>query len=57
MLRLSSLGDAMPGAVLAVGVIVPMAGFDNWLDSVMRDWFGVSTGLLLSGSAFARVFA
>ncbi len=57
MLRLSSLGYAMPGAVLAVGVIVPMAGFDNWLDSVMRDWFGVSTGLLLSGSAFALVFA
>ena len=57
MLRLSSLGYAMPGAVLAVGVIVPMAGFDNWLDGLMRDWFGVSTGLLLSGSAFALVFA
>lgn len=57
MLRLSSLGYAMPGAVLAVGVIVPLAGFDNWLDGLMRDWFGVSTGLLLSGSAFALVFA
>ncbi|WP_417518178.1 ABC transporter permease [Marinobacter sp.] len=57
LMRLSSLGYAMPGAVLAVGVIVPLAGFDNWLDSLMREFFGVSTGLLLSGSAFAIVFA
>jgi iron(III) transport system permease protein len=57
MMRLSSLGYAMPGAVLAVGVIIPLAGFDNWLDSVMRNTFNVSTGLLLSGSAFALVFA
>lgn len=57
LMRLSSLGYAMPGAVLAVGVIVPLAGFDNWLDSLMRDYLGVSTGLLLSGSAFALIFA
>ncbi|KAA1173847.1 iron ABC transporter permease [Marinobacter salinexigens] len=57
LMRLSSLGYAMPGAVLAVGVIVPLAGFDNWLDAIARDWFGFSTGLLLSGTAFAMVFA
>jgi iron(III) transport system permease protein len=57
LMRLSSLGYAMPGAVLAVGVIVPLAGFDNWLDSLMRDYFGFSSGLLLSGSAFALIFA
>lgn len=57
LMRLSSLGYAMPGAVLAVGVIVPLAGFDNWLDSLMREFFGISTGLLLSGSVFALVFA
>lgn len=57
MMRLSSLGYAMPGAVLAVGVIVPLAGFDNWVDGILRDNFGISSGLLLSGSAFALVFA
>ncbi|PXX91656.1 iron ABC transporter permease [Marinobacter vulgaris] len=57
MMRLSSLGYAMPGAVLAVGVIVPLAAFDNRVDSIMRDTFGVSSGLLLSGSAFALIFA
>jgi len=57
LMRLSSLGYAMPGAVLAVGVIVPLAGFDNWLDFLMREYLGISTGLLLSGSAFALIFA
>ncbi len=57
LMRLSSLGYAMPGAVLAVGVIIPLAGFDNWLDDWMRQLFGISTGLLLSGSTFALVFA
>jgi iron(III) transport system permease protein len=57
LMRLSSLGYAMPGAVLAVGVIVPLAGFDNWLDGLMRDYLGFSSGLLLSGSAFALIFA
>jgi len=57
LLRFSSLGYAMPGAVLAVGVIVPLAGFDNWFDGLMRDYLSVSTGLLLSGTAFGLIFA
>ncbi|BES71140.1 iron ABC transporter permease [Marinobacter nanhaiticus D15-8W] len=57
LMRLSSLGYAMPGAVLAVGVIVPFAAFDNWLDLRMERWFGWNSGLLLSGTAFAIVFA
>ncbi len=55
--RLSSLGYAMPGAVLAIGVIVPFAAFDNALDALLRSTFGISTGLLLSGTIFAVVFA
>ena len=55
--RSAVLGYALPGAVLAIGVIIPFAAFDNGLDSFMREQFGVSTGLLLSGTAFAIVFA
>lgn len=57
LMRLSSLGYAMPGAVLAVGVIIPLAAFDNQVDDLMRNWFGISTGLLLSGTSFALIFA
>lgn len=51
--RLASLGYAVPGAVLALGVIIPTAWLDNTVDAFMRDTFGISTGLLLSGSIFA----
>jgi iron(III) transport system permease protein len=55
--RFSSLGYAMPGAVLALGVIIPLAAFDNGLDAFMRRHFDVSTGLLLSGTTFAIILA
>lgn len=57
LIRLSSLGYAMPGAVIAVGVIVPLAAFDNWLDLRMEAWFDIRTGLILSGTIFAMVYA
>lgn len=57
LIRLSSLGYAMPGAVIAVGVIIPLAAFDNWLDLRMEQWFDVRTGLILSGTVFAMVYA
>ena len=55
--QISSLGYAVPGAVLAIGVIIPLAAFDNWFDGLAREFFGVSTGLLLSGSIIAVLFA
>ena len=54
---LAGLGYAIPGAVIAVGLLVPLAGFDNALDTWMRASFGVSTGLLLTGSAVVLVLA
>ncbi len=55
--RLASVGYAIPGAVLALGVLIPFAAFDNALDAKMRDIFGISTGLILSGTIFALIFA
>lgn len=51
------LGYAIPGAVIAVGVMVPLGYFDNAIDGWMRSQFGISTGLLLSGTITALVFA
>ena len=53
----ASLGYAMPGTVLAIGLISSLAAFDNGLDAWLRATFSISTGLLLSGSLFAVVFA
>ncbi|MDZ4791743.1 MAG: iron ABC transporter permease [Hyphomicrobiales bacterium] len=55
--RIAGLGYAMPGAVIALGVLIPFAAIDNGVDAFMRREFGVSTGLLLSGSVFALLFA
>ncbi len=57
LVRIGSIGYAIPGTVLAVGLLVPLASFDNAVDSVMRSWFGISTGLLLSGTGFALIYA
>ena len=55
--RLAGMGYAVPGAVIAIGVMLPFAWLDNALDAWMRATFGVSTGLLLSGTLFALLFA
>jgi iron(III) transport system permease protein len=57
VIRIASMGYAIPGTVLGIGVLIPLAGFDNALDAFLRENFGVSTGLLLSGSIAAIIFA
>lgn len=54
--RIASIGYAIPGAVLAVGILYPFASLDNAVDGFFRDVFGVSTGLILSGTLFALLF-
>ena len=51
----ASLGYGVPGAILAVGAIIPVAKLDNLIDGFMRETFGISTGLLLSGTIFAVI--
>lgn len=55
--RLAGLGYAIPGSVIAVGVLIPLANVDNAVDAWMRATFGISTGLVLTGSIAGLVFA
>ncbi len=55
--RVLGLGYAVPGTVIAVGVLIPFAWLDNSLDAWMRAQFGIATGLLMSGTLIAVVFA
>ena len=55
--RVASLGYGIPGTMLAIGVLIPLAALDNAFDGVMRSTFGYSTGLVLSGTAFAIIYA
>ena len=56
-LFIGRLGYAVPGGVIAVGLLVPFAQFDNWLDVRMETWFDISTGLLISGSIWLLIAA
>lgn len=55
--RLASIGYAVPGVVLAVGVLIPAAALDNLVDGLMRQYFGIATGLIFSGTLYALIFA
>lgn len=56
-LGIAGIGYAMPGAVIAVGVLLPLTWVDQTLDGWMRTMFGVSTGLMLTGSYIGLIFA
>lgn len=55
--RLAGIGYAIPGGVIAVGLLIPLAAVDNGLDTWARETFGVSTGLLFTGSIAALLLA
>ncbi|HUX63689.1 iron ABC transporter permease [Sulfuricella sp.] len=48
--RIATLGYAVPGPVLAVGIFIPLAWLDNHLIHLSKTWFGHDPGLLLQGT-------
>ena len=55
--RLSTLGYAAPGTVVAIGVLIVLATVDRFIDRTAIAWLGVSTGLLFIGSGAALLYA
>ncbi|MBW3095954.1 ABC transporter permease [Pseudohoeflea coraliihabitans] len=53
----AGIGYAVPGGVIAVGLLVPFAHLDNAIDDFAEAVFGVSTGLLFTGSIGILVIA
>ena len=57
LLPVTTIGYAAPGAVLGVGILIPLAGLDHALADGIETLTGYDIGLLLTGSAFALVLA
>ena len=57
LLPLTTIGYAAPGAVLAVGILIPLAAFDNALADFILAFTGREIGLILTGTSFAVILA
>lgn len=55
--RLATIGYAFPGAVLAVGLYIPVATLDNWLIEQGRIWFGFGGSEILKGTLLVMLLA
>lgn len=55
--RIAGMGYAIPGTVLAIGVLLPFAAFDHTIDRWAKATLGMSPGLILSGTLVAVTFA
>ncbi|MEF1290957.1 ABC transporter permease [Vibrio sp. M260118] len=56
-MRLSSMGYAVPGTVLAIGVMVPVLFMDHLVNDIAKAMEWGRPGLIFSGSMFAIIFA
>ncbi|MBC8518802.1 MAG: iron ABC transporter permease [Gammaproteobacteria bacterium] len=55
--RLAGVGYAMPGAVLAIGVVIFFGWVDRGINIWFQSWFGYDPGLIFSGTLFSLLFA
>ena len=53
--RIASMGYAIPGTMIAVGILIPVAAIDNGINQAAQAWFGTSFGLILTGSLGALI--
>ena len=50
-------GYALPGSVIAVGILIPMTFVDRWINRMMVETFDIRTGLLITGTMAGLIFA
>ena len=55
--RFATLGYALPGSVLAVGIMLSFVWLDRWFSQWLQAWFGIGAGPLLTGTLVALLLA
>ena len=56
-ISVAGLGYAIPGTIVAIGVVVPLAWIDHRIIDFVKTYFDADVGLILTGSIFALIFA
>ncbi|MDX1774669.1 iron ABC transporter permease [Oceanihabitans sediminis] len=54
--RVGVLGYAIPGAVIAIGIMIPTLALDKWLINILGN-FGIDSGLIINGTLLALFYA
>ncbi|WP_225035223.1 ABC transporter permease [Winogradskyella sp. SM1960] len=54
--RIGVLGYAIPGAVIAIGIMIPTLALDKWLIGVLGN-FGIDSGLIINGTLMVLLYA
>ena len=57
LMPVTAIGYAAPGAVLGVGILIPLAAMDHWMADWVEALTGHDIGLILTGTGFALVLA
>ncbi|MCE8052700.1 iron ABC transporter permease [Halomonas daqingensis] len=55
--RIASMGYAIPGSVIAVGILIPFAWLDKSINTWLHAHYGMIVGLIFSGTAFILIYA
>jgi iron(III) transport system permease protein len=55
--RIATIGYALPGVVLAVGIYIPLAWVDNWFSQMAMQLFSIETGFLFQGTFVVMLIA
>lgn len=55
--KIAVLGYAIPGAVIAVGVLIPTLFLDKWLITFFKNSFDIKIGFLVNGTIVSLIYA
>jgi len=55
--RIATIGYALPGVVLAVGIYIPLAWVDNWFSQMAMQLFSIEMGFLFQGTFVVMLIA
>lgn len=55
--RVAVLGYAMPGAIIAIGVMIPLLSVDKWLISVFKIHLNLDIGFVINGTILLLLYA
>ncbi len=57
IVRFSCLGYAIPGTIVALGIFLPLAALDNFMNTAISHRLGFNWGLLLTGTGITLIYA